>query len=147
MTYKLEVERECDVSDCGCYKEQERHTPLGGDVRSQLRRQNKDRDDIPTRGEEGRHVRLQLKLQTEGRDDIPTGGGEGDVSDRGCNYKMRGGTTYSLEVEMSDCSRDYKTRTGTTYILEVEREATVRSQLCLQNEGRDNLRTGGGEAG
>jgi hypothetical protein len=69
-------------------------------------------------------------VQNEDRDHVPTEDGEGGqsvrVSDRGCDYKMQTGT----------------------YILEVERVGDVlKSRFGLQNEGRDDIRPGGGEGG
>jgi hypothetical protein len=56
--------------------------------------------------------------------------------------------TYNLEVERdnnaSNGGCDYKMRVGTTYILEVERD---RSQLRLQNKNKNDVPTGGGEGG
>jgi hypothetical protein len=45
---------------------------------------------------------------------------------------------------VSDRSYDYKMRAGTTHR---EGGRRVRMHLQLQNEGRDDLRTGGGEGG
>jgi hypothetical protein len=48
---------------------------------------------------------------------------EGDMSDCGCDYKKRTGTTYELKVEregdVSDRSCRNKTRIETTHNLEV----------------------------
>jgi hypothetical protein len=59
------------------------------------------------------------------------------VLDRGCDYKMRAGTTYKLGVErdsdMSDRSCDYKTRVGMTYSLEMER---VTCQIAVETTKR-----------
>jgi hypothetical protein len=54
------------------------------------------------------------------------------MSESGCNYKLRTGTTYRLKVEregnVSDHSCNYKMRAGTTYCLEVE---TVTCQIAV----------------
>jgi hypothetical protein len=59
------------------------------------------------------------------------------VSDRGCDYKTRAGTTYRLGVEregdLSDRSCDYKTRVGRTYVLEVEREGEGNMSDCYRD--------------
>jgi hypothetical protein len=153
------------------------------------------RKDIQS-GDGGRaHVRSWSRLQNEGRDDIQAGGGEGgkpvksrwrvqnrvetkysleveredNASDHGCDYKVRAGTTYSLDVEMSDSSCDYKTGTGIMYQLEVKKEGNmsdhswdhktragttyrlgVEWEVDTSNCGcsyktRDNVHTGGGE--
>ena len=86
---------------------------------------------------------------------------------------MRSGITYQLEVERegntSDHACAYKLRVGTTYVLEMEEGGTsdrrrlqcrhnvrpgggergryIRQQLRVQNKGRDDAHTEGGEAG
>jgi hypothetical protein len=90
------------------------------------------------------------------------------MSDRGCDYKTRIGTTYGLKVQREgDASAhgcDYKMRTGATYQLVGQifqimvpttkqgqgrrtnwRWQCVRSRLRLQNMGRDDVHPGGGE--
>jgi hypothetical protein len=43
---------------------------------------------------------------------------EGDASDHSCDYKMRGGTTHSLELEGVTCQPEIVVETRDTYVLE-----------------------------
>jgi hypothetical protein len=62
---------------------------------------------------------------------------EDDVSERGCDHKTRAQMTYGLKVEregnLSDCGCNYKARVETTYRLEVER---VTCQIAVETTKR-----------